>query len=124
MALTEDDLKRLEQMLCRKRWEIFRSCRELEEEWQQLGEREIEFEEEAQKAMLTVLFEQLDDREKKEIKEINLALDRMEAGTYGTCERCGKEIPLARLESLPAIRLCLSCAAREEAKAAIPSATA
>lgn len=124
MTVTEADLKNLEQKLCLQRWEILRSCAELEEEWQQLGEREIEYEEEAQKANLTELFEQLDEREKKEIAEINLALDRMEAGTYGICEGCGKAIPLARLESLPAVRLCLSCAAREEARQAIPPATA
>jgi len=122
--VTDDDLKHLEQKLFRQRWEIFRSRRELEEDWQQLGEREIEYEEEAQKANLTELFEQLDEREKKEIEEINLALDRIETGTYGICERCRKTIPLARLESLPSVRLCISCAAKEEVLKEIPSATA
>lgn len=124
MTLSEADLKSLGDKLYQRRWEILRSCLELEEEWQQLGEREIEQEEEAQKANLAELFEQLDEREKKEIEEINLALDKMEAGTYGICERCRKTIPVARLASLPAVRLCFSCAAKEEAKKAIPPATA
>ena len=89
-----------------------------------MGEREIEYEEEAQKANLTELFEQLDEREQKEVEEIDLALSKIADGTYGNCELCQKAIPLARLESIPAVRLCVSCAASEEAKTKIPPATA
>jgi DnaK suppressor protein len=38
-----------------------------------------------------------------------LTLDRMDAGTYGICERCGQPIAEERLEALPAARLCLNC---------------
>lgn len=41
--------------------------------------------------------------------QVVAALGRMEAGTYGKCERCGQEIPLERLEAIPATRLCVSC---------------
>ena len=41
--------------------------------------------------------------------EVVGALARMEKGTYGRCERCGQEIPEARLEAVPAARLCVSC---------------
>jgi DnaK suppressor protein len=37
------------------------------------------------------------------------ALERIEQGTYGKCERCGKEIPPERLEALPTARLCMAC---------------
>lgn len=124
MTVTDIDLKGLEQKLFRQRWEILRSRQELEEDWEQLGGREIEYEEEAQKANLTELFEQLNERERKEIEEIDLALGKIAEGTYGNCELCQKEIPLARLESLPAVRLCVACAAGEEAKTKIPPATA
>ncbi|MCL6092204.1 MAG: TraR/DksA family transcriptional regulator [Actinobacteria bacterium] len=43
------------------------------------------------------------------IEEIDLALAKIEAGTYGRCENCGSEIPKARLEALPHARLCVSC---------------
>jgi RNA polymerase-binding transcription factor DksA len=33
----------------------------------------------------------------------------MDAGTYGTCERCGQPIDDERLDALPATPLCLSC---------------
>lgn len=38
----------------------------------------------------------------------------MDAGTYGTCERCGNEIEPARLEALPYATLCMDCKRRDE----------
>jgi RNA polymerase-binding transcription factor DksA len=46
------------------------------------------------------------------VAEVDAALARVEAGTYGTCERCGAPIGEARLEALPATRTCIACAAR------------
>jgi DnaK suppressor protein len=43
------------------------------------------------------------------LREVQDALQRMEAGTYGVCQRCGKPIAEERLEALPATRLCISC---------------
>jgi RNA polymerase-binding transcription factor DksA len=40
---------------------------------------------------------------------IKQALERIDAGTYGKCEDCGKAIPRARLEALPQALLCVSC---------------
>lgn len=37
------------------------------------------------------------------------ALERLDKGTYGLCEKCGKEIPEARLDAVPSARLCVSC---------------
>lgn len=44
------------------------------------------------------------------VAEVDAALARVDAGTYGTCERCGSPIGAARLEALPAARLCIRCA--------------
>jgi DnaK suppressor protein len=41
--------------------------------------------------------------------ELDAALERLDAGTYGTCERCGEAIAPARLEVLPATALCITC---------------
>lgn len=46
--------------------------------------------------------------------EIDEALARLEAGTYGKCERCGKYIDKGRLEALPFARLCIECKSEEE----------
>ena len=44
------------------------------------------------------------------LKEIEDALAKIDAGTYGRCESCGGEIAEARLDAMPAARLCISCA--------------
>ena len=110
--MAEQDLLRLKEMLLKQRQEIFNRQKGLESDWQALGERDIEWEEEAQKADLATIFDQLDEREKNEIEEIDLALTKMAQATYGACESCGKPIPLARLEALPAARLCKTCSAK------------
>jgi len=43
------------------------------------------------------------------VVEIDAALARVEAGTYGHCEACGKPIPEARLEAVPEATLCVAC---------------
>jgi RNA polymerase-binding transcription factor DksA len=42
-----------------------------------------------------------------QLAQIRDALDRMDAGTYGKCERCGKDIPEARLNAVPFATLCV-----------------
>lgn len=44
------------------------------------------------------------------VAEIDAAVARLGAGTYGACERCGLPIGEARLEALPAARRCIACA--------------
>ncbi|MGH9077402.1 MAG: TraR/DksA family transcriptional regulator [Acidimicrobiales bacterium] len=43
------------------------------------------------------------------VDEIDRALAKLDAGTYGSCENCGREIPQARLQALPHAALCVSC---------------
>lgn len=45
-----------------------------------------------------------------EIGEIDIALSRLEAGSYGTCASCGEPIPIERLNAYPAAVRCMSCA--------------
>ena len=46
------------------------------------------------------------------LREIEDALSKFDAGTYGLCESCGNQIAEARLEAMPAARLCIDCASR------------
>ncbi len=48
------------------------------------------------------------------VNQVEQALSRLDAGTYGQCERCGNQIPKARLEAFPAATLCVTCKQREE----------
>jgi RNA polymerase-binding protein DksA len=43
------------------------------------------------------------------LKEIDATFTRMEDGSYGTCEKCGKPIGDDRLDARPVARLCMSC---------------
>ena len=54
-----------------------------------------------------------------ELADVEHALRRLDDGTYGTCEACGKTIDDARLEALPAARFCLEdqAVAEREARA-------
>ena len=42
--------------------------------------------------------------------KVERALDNIEKGNYGICESCGKPIPMARLDVLPYVTLCVDCA--------------
>ena len=44
------------------------------------------------------------------LTEVEDALEKFDAGTYGLCEICGAPIPEARLEAKPAARQCMDCA--------------
>jgi RNA polymerase-binding transcription factor DksA len=46
------------------------------------------------------------------LRDIEDALAKFDAGTYGTCERCGGDIGADRLEAMPAARLCITCASQ------------
>jgi DnaK suppressor protein len=52
------------------------------------------------------------DTLKGQLDEVYRALERIEDGTYGVCDRCGREIPPARLEARPESTLCVDCKSR------------
>jgi RNA polymerase-binding protein DksA len=45
----------------------------------------------------------------RQLAHVNEALERIEAGNYGTCSNCGKPINPARLDALPFSTLCINC---------------
>jgi DnaK suppressor protein len=46
--------------------------------------------------------------------QVERALGRLDAGTYGRCEECGNAIPKPRLQAFPRATLCVTCKQREE----------
>ncbi len=56
----------------------------------------------------------LKDRERKLIKKIDEALDRMSGNVYGICESCGGDIPYKRLKARPVTTLCIDCKTLQE----------
>jgi RNA polymerase-binding transcription factor DksA len=61
-----------------------------------------------ERSRMQALLDQTDER----LGEIELALDRLDSGTYGVCEQCGRGIGSDRLEARPDVRTCIACASR------------
>jgi RNA polymerase-binding protein DksA len=56
----------------------------------------------------------LEENEERLIAEIDAALERIEAGTFGICQTCGNPIGLERLEAVPYTTQCIECKRKEE----------
>jgi RNA polymerase-binding protein DksA len=56
----------------------------------------------------------LEDNAEHLLASIDAALARIDAGTYGRCERCGEAIAEERLEALPYATRCIECKRLEE----------
>jgi len=59
-----------------------------------------------ERQQLAALLEQA----RRDRRDLELALVRMDEGSYGRCERCGGPIAAERLEARPAVRTCIECA--------------
>jgi DnaK suppressor protein len=62
----------------------------------------------AERARLIALAKEL----RENLRDVEHALGRIDAGSYGTCERCGQPIGPERLEAIPWARLCIDCKQR------------
>ncbi|MFL6227554.1 MAG: TraR/DksA family transcriptional regulator [Pyrinomonadaceae bacterium] len=58
----------------------------------------------------------LGERESEMVAEIDEALRRLDEGTYGNCERCGKPIDERRLEAVPTARFDAACQSEIESR--------
>ena len=56
--------------------------------------------------------ERLASELREALEEVEAAIERLRDGTYGICKVCGKPIGAARLEAMPAARLCIADAAK------------
>ena len=56
------------------------------------------------------------DRERKLIQKIKEALERIEDGTFGICDSCGKPISEKRLMARPVTTQCIACKTEDEQK--------
>jgi RNA polymerase-binding protein DksA len=54
------------------------------------------------------------ESEQNQLTDIELALQKIQKGTFGICEGCQKPIPKARLKAIPYAKLCVQCKKKEE----------
>jgi DnaK suppressor protein len=78
------------------------------------ADRDIERMDRVQEEAAEVTLAALEEHERREMAEIQAALARIDAGTYGICEVCGEKMSPARLEAFLMARRCVRCQERTE----------
>lgn len=68
----------------------------------------------ASDAIDRTMLDSLGQQDAERLTLINNALTRIAQGKYGVCISCGKDIPQARLESLPWAGMCIDCKSKSE----------
>jgi RNA polymerase-binding protein DksA len=119
---TPDQLKKIKESLAEKRIELEERQRELDESSFDSTQSDITGEvgiDEDFADAGTATFERERDLSIRNnirdlIDQVTRAVQRIEDGNYGTCERCGNPIDATRLKELPHASLCLDCKRREE----------
>jgi RNA polymerase-binding transcription factor DksA len=101
--------------LARRRRQLLTRLRELDTrlqgiEAELLAHHDPDWEERAAQQEQDEALIALGEGGREEIRAIRAALERIAAGTYGICTRCGAEIAPARLDVLPATPFCAACA--------------
>jgi len=99
------------------RAQLLRAVATTEAELHTIEEREIGAPlEDAGRVVLQGILARLDDREQAEFDDIEAGLERLRSGTFGLCDECHGEIPMARLRAVPTAWRCLACQSRQEAR--------
>ncbi|SHJ94806.1 TraR/DksA C4-type zinc finger protein [Paramaledivibacter caminithermalis] len=57
----------------------------------------------------------LEENEKRHLRDIDDAIERIKKGTYGICNSCGKNIEIDRLEIIPYTKICAKCSNEKSA---------
>jgi DnaK suppressor protein len=100
----------LKQLLAKERAETLARVKELMREQARNGGQPPADEMDVARSLAEVeTHAALFDRAQERLGAIDAAIARLGAGVYGTCARCGDEIPLARLHAVPFAQYCVDC---------------
>jgi DnaK suppressor protein len=115
--LSQKDLKRFKKSLEDSRKAIIENARKTMEEESNFDTDDLpdEIDQASSEYAQSMAF-RLRDREKFLLKKIEKALQRIEEGTFGMCERCEELITMKRLEARPVTTLCIRCKEEQEKK--------
>jgi len=108
--LTEIELEKFKNKLLDRRVQIEKNLTGTAEELK--GMRGLELNDEGDHAATsakTVVDSAILLQQRKELNEIELALDKIKLGTYGICEMCEEPIDVSRLEVKNFARFCIAC---------------
>lgn len=118
--MNKTELATYREILLEKRREILGDVSELEDQAQRSSGDEVSVDHMADHGSDSYEKDQtigLIERESEALKAVNLALVRIDDGTFGVCPKCEEPIKIARLKALPYARLCLDCQTLEEQSA-------
>ena len=108
-------LKKFKTLLTEKRDEIIKKAKQTLEEDMALDANDLPDEMDlASSEYLQSFTFRLRGREKVFLDKIEKALAKIEDGSFGTCEECGEEISVKRLEARPETTLCIKCKEDQE----------
>src|SRR5919197_1369179 len=115
--LNQKDLKRFKKMLEDSKLALLQSAKKtlMEESNFDTDDLPDEIDLASSEYAQSMVF-RLRDREKFLLKKIDKALQRIDDGTFGVCERCDEEISPKRLEARPVTTLCIRCKEEQEKK--------
>ena len=114
-GLKKKELRRFREILLEKREEILRNAKRTLSEDMTLDSDDLADEMDlASSEYLQSFTLRLRGREKTFLKKIDLALAKIDAGTFGICEDCGEPISVKRLEARPETALCIRCKEDQE----------
>lgn len=108
--MKKKDIDRYKKILLERRAELMKVAESMKE--QGMGFEQADLPDEvdlATKEVDQTMNLRLRDRELVLWKKINKALDKIEKGKFGVCERCGEEISVKRLEARPVAEMCIRC---------------
>jgi len=117
VGLNKKDTKRFKTMLDESKRQLLASAKKTLSEESSFDTNELpdEIDQASSEYQQSMIF-RLRDREKFLLAKIDKALQRIENGTFGICEKCEEEISLKRLEARPVTTLCIRCKEEQEQK--------
>lgn len=108
--LTKIELEEFQNKLLDRRVQIEKNLRGTSLELEEIRELELNDEGDYSSASAeTIVDNAILIQQRKELNEIELALDKIKEGNYGICEMCEEDIAIPRLEVKNFARYCITC---------------
>ncbi len=114
-ALNKKELKKFQEQLQDKKKELLERARQMLSEGMALDTNDLPDEMDLASSEYIQSFEfRLRGREKSLLAKLDLALKKIDDGTFGICETCEEPIGKKRLEARPETSLCIKCKEDQE----------
>ncbi len=118
--LSPKQLENFTRLLAEKRKSLFQQAQEtLSNEMVLSPDDRFDEVDQASSEYMQAFSFRLRGRERHLVNKIEVALRKIEEGTYGTCEECEEQISIKRLEARPEAPLCIQCKEAQEKEEAV-----